>query len=271
MQNKAILFGSLVLVSGAAFAQSAALEGIAKQAAKDKAMSVVPGASQAVQVIEQAQQLKQGVTGAPVGLKDQASEAGKDAVQQKLPAAAPTDPKGVVEPVKAGQGTAATVAPGAQAPEVKQGVTAAPAVVKEQAPEAGKDAVQQKLPAAATDLKSAVEPVKAAQGTAATAVPGAVNGVGGQAQESKPGVTAAPVAVKDQAQEAGKDAAQQKVQQAVPGEVKQGAETAKAGKDSAEQLKAKVDAVPKSPSDVVKAAKGKAKQKMAEKALGVLQ
>ncbi|AMK77533.1 MULTISPECIES: hypothetical protein [Methylomonas] len=147
MQHKAILFSSLVLVSGAVFAQSAVLEGVAKQAAKDTATSVAPGA---VKGVEQAGQ--------------------------------------------------------------------------------------------------------------------AVN----QVQQVQQGVQSAPAVLKDQAQDAVKDAAQQKLEQAVPAEVKQGAETLKANKEKVTELKGKVDAAPKSTGEAVKAVKGKAKQKAAAKALDLL-
>ncbi|MCQ8116889.1 hypothetical protein [Methylomonas rosea] len=147
MQHKAILFSSLVFVSGAAFAQSAVLEGVAKQAAKDTATSVAPGA---VRGVEQAGQ--------------------------------------------------------------------------------------------------------------------AVN----QVQQVQQGVQSAPAVLKDQAQDAVKDAAQQKLEQAVPAEVKQGAETLNANKEKVTELKGKVDAAPKSTGEAVKAVKGKAKQKAAAKALDLL-
>jgi hypothetical protein len=104
MQHKAILFSSLVLVSGAAFAQSAVLEGVAKQAAKDTATSVAPGAvkgaEQAGQAVNQVQQVQQGVQSAPAVLKDQAQDAVKDAAQQKLEQAVPSEVKQGAETLK---------------------------------------------------------------------------------------------------------------------------------------------------------------------------
>jgi len=106
MQHKAILFSSLVLVSGAAFAQSAVLEGVAKQAAKDTATAVAPGAEQANEALQRAQEVKQGVENAPGQLKNQTQEAVKDAAQQKLGQAVPGEVKQGAETLKAGKETA---------------------------------------------------------------------------------------------------------------------------------------------------------------------
>ncbi len=69
----------------------------------------------------------------------------------------------------------------------------------------------------------------------------------------------APDALQDQAKEVVKE----KASAAVPAEVKKAAETVKSGKESAEHLKGKVGAAPKS----TKALKSKAKHKAIEKAL----
>jgi hypothetical protein len=110
MQHKAILFSSLVLVSGAAFAQAAVLEGLATQAAKDSATSVLPaavsGAEPAGQAVNQAQQVQQGVNSVPAVVKDQAQDAVKDAAQQKLEQAVPAEAKQGLETLKAGKESA---------------------------------------------------------------------------------------------------------------------------------------------------------------------
>jgi|APLak6261669570_1056073.scaffolds.fasta_scaffold05076_2 hypothetical protein len=117
---------------------------------------------------------------------------------------------------------------------------------------------------------------QAVKDAATTAAPGVVKGAetANQTLENAKGVkeavTNAPEAVKEQAQEKVKAAAEEKIKQATPEELKQGAETLKAGKETAKELKGKVDAAPKSSGEAVKAVKGKAKQKAAEKALDLL-
>lgn len=76
----------------------------------------------------------------------------------------------------------------------------------------------------------------------------------------------APVTAKEQAQEAAK----QKLEQATPEQVKQGAAAVNSGKETASKLKGKVDALPKSPSEASDVVEGKAKQKAAEKAFDLL-
>jgi len=146
MQHKAILFSSLVLVSGAAVAQSAVLEGVAKQAAKDTATSVAPGAvkgvEQAGQVVNQAQQVQQGVQSAPAVLKDQAQDAVKDAAQQKLEQAVPAEVKQGAETLNANK---------EKVTELKGKVDAAPKSTGEAA-KAVKGKAKQKAAAKALDL-----------------------------------------------------------------------------------------------------------------------
>ncbi|WP_446808527.1 hypothetical protein ACH50O_14710 [Methylomonas sp. 2BW1-5-20] len=146
MQHKAILFSSLVLVSGAAFAQSAVLEGVAKQAAKDTATSVAPGAvkgvEQAGQAANQVQQVQQGVQSAPAVLKDQAQEVVKDAAQQKLEQAVPAEVKQGAETLKANK---------EKVTELKGKVDAAPKSTGE-AVKAVKGKAKQKAAAKALDL-----------------------------------------------------------------------------------------------------------------------
>ncbi|OAI08459.1 hypothetical protein [Methylomonas methanica] len=146
MQHKAILFSSLVLVSGAALAQSAVLEGVAKQAAKETATSVAPGAvksaEQAGQVINQAQQVQQGVQNAPAVLKDQAQDAVKDAAQQKLEQAVPAEVKQGAETLNANK---------EKVTELKGKVDAAPKSTGEAA-KAVEGKAKQKAAAKALDL-----------------------------------------------------------------------------------------------------------------------
>jgi hypothetical protein len=124
-------------------------------------------------------------------------------------------------------------------------------------------------------LEAAGKPV--VKDAATQAAPGAVKGAetANQTLESakdlKQSVDTAPAAVKEQAQEKVKETAQEKLKQATPEEVKQGAETLKTGKETATQLKGKVDAAPQSSGEAVKAVKGKAKLKASEKALDLLQ
>jgi len=82
------------------------------------------------------------------------------------------------------------------------------------------------------------------------------------AKSLKEGAENAPGAAKETADEAVK----QKINQATPEETKKGVETLKAGKETTESLKGKVDSAPKS----TKAIKSKAKAKSTEKALDQL-
>jgi hypothetical protein len=125
-------------------------------------------------------------------------------------------------------------------------------------------------------LESAAK--QTAKDAATNAVPATVKDhatAAGQAVEDaktvKESVGKAPEVLKDQAQDTAKEAVKQKAEQAVPGEVKQGVETLKTGKETAAQLKDKVDAAPKTTGEATKTVKAKAKQKAAEKALDLLQ
>jgi len=139
MKNRIILVSSLLMVSGAAFALSPALEGVAKQAATAAAPDAVKGAETAVQAVEAAKTVKQGVVNAPAVLKDQAQEAVKDAAQQKVEQAVPAETKPGVETLKAGK------------------EAAAPGVLKETAKDATQQKVEQVVPA---ETKSGVEALK---------------------------------------------------------------------------------------------------------------
>ncbi len=80
-----------------------------------------------------------------------------------------------------------------------------------------------------------------------------------KAKSLKQATEIAPDALQDQA----KDVVKEKASAAIPEEVKKAGETVKTGKESAENLKGKVEAAPKS----TKALKSKAKHKDIEKAL----
>ncbi|MGZ4999105.1 MAG: hypothetical protein ACXV7F_02315 [Methylomonas sp.] len=108
---------------------------------------------------------------------------------------------------------------------------------------------------------------------AITAAPEAVKGaeaageVVKDAQGLKESVKTAPAAAQEQARESLKKAAEEKLKQATPEEIKQGKEALKTGQETVKQLKGKADLAPKS----TKEAKAQAKQKVAEKALDLLQ
>lgn len=117
---------------------------------------------------------------------------------------------------------------------------------------------------------------QAATGAVTEAAPAVIPGSGTaipaveSAGAAKQAVQTAPSVVKDQAQDAVKGAVQEKVDQAVPAEAKQGVETLKAGKEAATDLKGKVDAAPKTPGEAAAVVKDKAKEKAAGKALDLL-
>ncbi len=106
---------------------------------------------------------------------------------------------------------------------------------------------------------------QAVQDKAAVVAPDAVKNIEAtnqaldKAKSLKGATELAPDALQDQAKEVVKE----KASAAVPAEVKKAGETVKSGKESAENLKGKVDAAPKS----TKALKSKAKHKAIEKAL----
>ena len=89
MQNKAILFGSILWVSSSVLADQSLLGSIAEQAAKDTAAVVAPETVKQVetanQALESAKSLKAGVVNAPEVLKDQATTAVKDSVKAVVP------------------------------------------------------------------------------------------------------------------------------------------------------------------------------------------
>lgn len=104
MRNKAILFGSLLFVSGSVLAEQSLLEGVAKQAAKDTATAVAPSevekAKAASQVLENAKKLKESVENAPDALKEQAKETAKESVKKKIDQATPEEIQKASEAVK---------------------------------------------------------------------------------------------------------------------------------------------------------------------------
>lgn len=104
MRNKAILFSSLLLVSGSVLAEQSLLKEVAKQAAKDTATAVAPDAVEKAgavnQTLENAVKLKEGVENAPDAVKEQLKETVKDSVKQKIDQATPEQTKKAVETLK---------------------------------------------------------------------------------------------------------------------------------------------------------------------------
>lgn len=107
MRNKAILFGSFLLVSSSVFAEQSLLEGVAKQSAKDSAAAVAPDAVKKVesanQTLENANSLKKGAENAPDAVKDQLKETLKESVEKKVDQATPEETKKAVEVLKSGK------------------------------------------------------------------------------------------------------------------------------------------------------------------------
>ncbi|MGJ0429784.1 hypothetical protein [Methylobacter sp.] len=134
MRNKAILFGSLLMASGAALAGDNLLEAVTKQLAVDAANSAEPEkakrAAEAQQLLQQAQQLKENVKNTPKAVQEQTLDAAKETARQRLEQAKP-------EQIKAIEDGAATVQ------QLKVQVENAPQAT-EQAAEAAKTKAKQK-------------------------------------------------------------------------------------------------------------------------------
>lgn len=108
MRNKAILFSSILLISGSVLAEQTLLEDAAKQTAKDTATALAPDAAEkariAKQTLEDAKKLKEGMENAPDALKNQVKEAVKESVvKQKINEAIPEKTKKVIETLKTGK------------------------------------------------------------------------------------------------------------------------------------------------------------------------
>lgn len=116
-----------------------------------------------------------------------------------------------------------------------------------------------------------------AKNTAAVVAPGAVeraeaaNQALKDAQQMKDTVKNVPESVKNQAPETLKTTAEQKLEEATPEQLKQGATAVKSGAETAKQVKAQAKNLPESSKQAVKSMKHKAKKKTAEKALELLQ
>lgn len=99
MRNKAILFGSLLMMSGAALAGENLLEAVTKQLAIDAANSAEPEkakrAAEAQKILQQTQQLKESVTNAPKAVQEQTLDAAKAAARQRLEQAKPEQIKAI--------------------------------------------------------------------------------------------------------------------------------------------------------------------------------
>ncbi|MDO8843868.1 MAG: hypothetical protein Q7U98_01360 [Methylicorpusculum sp.] len=79
-----------------------------------------------------------------------------------------------------------------------------------------------------------------------------------------------PEALKEQAAEQTKDAAQQKVEQLTPAEAKEGLKTLESGAGQAEELKSQVESLPKSTDAATEAVKEKSKTKALEKTFDLI-
>lgn len=110
-----------------------------------------------------------------------------------------------------------------------------------------------------------------AKNTAAMVAPGAMeraeaaNQALKDAKQMKDTVKDVPESVKNQATETLKVTAKQKLEEATPEQLKQGANTVKRGAETAKQVKAQAKNLPESSKQAVKQMKHKAKKKAAEK------
>jgi len=100
MLQKAIILGSLLVVSNAVMADNALLEAAGKQLVKDVATTAVPGAAKTVEATNQAIDAAKGVANAPAAVKTQAADALKNAAEEKLKQAAPQELKQTAEALK---------------------------------------------------------------------------------------------------------------------------------------------------------------------------
>lgn len=107
MQNKAILFSSLLLVSSSVLAEPSLLKEAAKQVAKDTATVVAPKAAgqadAAKQTLQNLKYLKEGVVNAPDAVKDQTKKAVLESIKQKINQATPEQTNKAVETLKLGK------------------------------------------------------------------------------------------------------------------------------------------------------------------------
>ncbi len=100
MLQKAIILGSLLVVSNAVMADNALLEAAGKQLVKDAATTAVPGAAKTIEATNQAVDAAKGVVNAPAAVKTQATDALKNAAEEKLKQAAPQELKQSAEALK---------------------------------------------------------------------------------------------------------------------------------------------------------------------------
>jgi hypothetical protein len=100
MLQKAIILGSLLVVSNAVFADNALLEAAGKQLVKDAATTAAPGAVKSVEAASQAVEAAKGVANAPAAVKTQAADTLKNAAEEKLKQAAPQELKQSAETLK---------------------------------------------------------------------------------------------------------------------------------------------------------------------------
>ena len=101
MLQKAIILGSLLVVSNAVFADNALLEAAGKQLVKDAATTAAPGAVKSVEAASQVVDAAKGVANAPAAVKTQAADTLKNAAEEKLKQAAPQELKQSAEALKA--------------------------------------------------------------------------------------------------------------------------------------------------------------------------
>lgn len=110
MKNNTLLASALFIVSTVVLAEQSLLEGVAKQAAKDTAAAVAPGAveraEQADQALKDAKQIKENAQKAPDAMKKQAQDTLEETAKQKLEQATPEHVKEGAQAIKSGAETA---------------------------------------------------------------------------------------------------------------------------------------------------------------------
>lgn len=107
MNNKIIMLSALVFLSGNVWAESSLFEAAGKQLLKDKATAVAPGAVENVeaasQAVDSAKAAKAAVETAPEAVTNQATDAVKNAAEEKVKAAIPAEATQAVDTVKSGK------------------------------------------------------------------------------------------------------------------------------------------------------------------------
>jgi hypothetical protein len=143
MNNKAVLFISLLISANTVWAESSLFGSLAKQVATDAATAAAPEAVKnavaANQALEQAKALKGAMSNAPDTLKQQAQERLKAAAEQKIRESASAVAPNAVKNIEAAKQTLD------QANALKGALTTAPDALKQQAQNQAQETVKAKV------------------------------------------------------------------------------------------------------------------------------